>query len=77
MAVSVRTSGSFAVSPPEPLFDHPGLLNMGSNREARYDVSVDGQRFVLPERVEGRAGKPPTIHVVLNWYEEFRDQEED
>lgn len=75
MAVSVETSGSFTVGPPEPLFTHPGLLNTGSNREPRYDVSADGQKFVLPERLEGEAGKPPTIHVAQNWYEEFRDRE--
>ena len=75
MAVSVRTSGSFTVGPPEPLFAHPGLLNTGSNREPRYDVSADGQKFVLPERLEGEAGKPPTIHVVQNWFAEFKDQQ--
>ncbi len=75
MAVSVRTSGSFTVGPPEPLFDDPGLLNMGSNREPRYDVSADGQKFVLPEQLEGEASKPPTIHVVQNWFAEFKDQQ--
>ena len=75
MAVSVGASDTFTASSPERLFDHPGLLNPGSNREPRYDVSADGQRFVLPERVEGRAGKPPAIHVVLNWHEEFKDRE--
>ena len=75
MAVSVRTSGSFTVSPPEPLFDDPGLLNTGENREPRYDVSADGQKFVLPERLEGEAGKPPAIHVVQNWFAEFKDQQ--
>ena len=38
-----------------------------------YDVADDGQRFVVRERLEG--GEPKSIHVVENWYEEFRDRE--
>ena len=75
MTVSVGASDTFTANPPERLFDHPGLLNPTSNREPRYDVSANGQKFVLPERLKGKVGKPPAIHVVLNWYEEFRDRE--
>ncbi len=38
-----------------------------------YDVSADG-RFVLVDTVESEEAKPPSIHVVENWYEEFRDR---
>jgi len=50
------------------------------------DVTLDGQRFVLPEAVqsedasaEAESGdRPPaTIHIVQNWYEEFRDRQQD
>ena len=27
--------------------------------------------------VEGEGFEPPSIHVVQNWYEEFRDREQD
>ena len=77
MAVSVGASDTFTVGPPEPLFDDPGLLNPAPNRERRYDVSADGQKFVLVERLEGEAGKPPAIHVVQNWFAEFEDREQD
>ena len=40
-------------------------------------VSADGQRFVLVGTVETEDDKPPSIHVVMNWYEEFRDREQD
>ena len=59
--------------PPERLFDHQSLLV----QETQYDVSGDGLQFVLTERLEGEAGKPRAIHIVLNWYEEFRDHEQD
>jgi hypothetical protein len=41
-------------------------------RDAEYDVTADGQRFVVPEPV-GESSSP--IRVVLNWYEEFRVRE--
>ena len=43
---------------------------------ALFDVSVDGRRFLLPE-VVGTEGPEPSIRVVQNWYEQFRDREQD
>ena len=40
----------------------------------KYDVSPDGQRFVIAEAVED--APPPTIRVVQNWAAEFKDIEE-
>jgi hypothetical protein len=37
-----------------------------------YDVSADGKRIILMDRVEDE--KPLAIHVVHNWFEEFRDR---
>ena len=39
-----------------------------------YDVSPDGRRFVTVEDVEV---EPPRIHVVENWFEEFRGREQE
>jgi hypothetical protein len=37
-----------------------------------YDVSADGQRFVVfPRRTEQDAGSA-TVHVVSGWFEELR-----
>ena len=41
-----------------------------------YDVLTDG-RFVFLDSVESAEAEPPSIHVVENWYEEFRDREQD
>ena len=41
-----------------------------------YDVTPDGERFVLVEPVEDEGEAPdPVIRVVQNWYEEFKDRE--
>ena len=43
-----------------------------------YDVSADGQRFVLIEPV-GYEHEPDetAIHIIQNWFAEFRDREQD
>jgi len=38
-----------------------------------YDVTADGQRFVVVEPVGDAPA--PKIRVVLNWFEEFRDRQ--
>ena len=70
IVVAVTTEPDFSVGSPTRLFssDYFRLADCHT-----YDVSADGQRFVVIDRVEG-AG-PPAIRVVLNWYEGFRDRE--
>ena len=70
IAVSVSTASSFSVGSTTLLFDHASL----KNSPVPYDVSADGQRFILPEPLGGEAAEP-SIRVVLNWFEEFRDRE--
>jgi Tol biopolymer transport system component/tRNA A-37 threonylcarbamoyl transferase component Bud32 len=65
-AVSVLTKPVFSGRPPEPLFEFHALSPL-------YDVSADGKRFVILDRP---ADEPPlAIHVVHNWFEEFRGRE--
>ena len=75
MAVSVSTAQGFSPGTPKLLFRDRWLRS--SYPKQRYDVSADGRRFVLREAVEGASDKPPAIRVVQNWYEEFRDREQD
>ena len=70
IAVSVSTGSSFTVGSATRLFEHATL----KNSITPYDVSADGQRFIVAEPVGGEAPEP-SIRVVLNWYEEFRDRE--
>ena len=76
LAVSVSSGSSFSVGSATRLFEHPGLRSVGNY--APYDVSADGQRFILAEPVgEGADAPEPSIRVVMNWYEEFRGREQD
>ena len=71
VAVDVATGPNFSVGSAKKLFQSEHFRPSDSHS---YDVSADGQRFVLPERVEGAE---PVVRVVQNWYEEFRDREQD
>ena len=76
VAVSVSSGSSFSVGSATRLFEHPGL-RPGFNY-APYDVSADGQRFILAEPVgEGADAPEPSIRVVQNWFAGFRDREQD
>ena len=75
MAVSVSTAQGFSWGTPKLLFRDRWLRS--SFPKQRYDVSAAGRRFVLTEEVEGESGKRTAIRVVENWYEEFRDREQD
>jgi hypothetical protein len=69
MAVDVVTQPALTASKPKLLFEGPYLLSAG-NLPA-YDVSRDGQRFLMVE--ESQEEQPPTqINVVLNWFEELK-----
>ncbi len=74
LAVSVTTASNFSLGAVNPVFKHP-TLRRAPNPYPQYDVSADGQRFILAEQ----AGEPPktTIRVVQNWHEEFRGREQD
>ncbi len=70
VAVSVSAGATFSVATPQRLFEHQSLA---ASFYSDYDVSPDGRRFLIAERVGGVA--EPQIRVVQNWYEEFRDRE--
>ena len=76
MAVSVSSGPTFSVGSPRPLFENPNLTGgPGSLSYPKYDVSADGRQFVLPERVDlGEEAPEPSIRVVQNWFEQFRDR---
>ena len=74
MAVEVSTRPSFTAAATTRLFQHP---NLRAAVEHGYDVSRDGLRFVLVETIESEEAKAPSIHVVENWFAEFRDRQQD
>ena len=74
IAVSVTTEPRFEAGKAKRLFSDPNLT-WQERTMPQYDVSPDGQRFVMIEPVGARSR--PVIRVVQNWYEEFRDREQD
>jgi Tol biopolymer transport system component/tRNA A-37 threonylcarbamoyl transferase component Bud32 len=68
-AVSVATAPSFSVGTAKSLFEHRSLSRVWPN----YDVSANGQRFVLVEALRTEGDEPPSIQVVQNWFAEFRE----
>ena len=65
MAVSVAAQPGFSPGAPAPSFENGTLGSF----TPQYDVAADGKRFVVLERV---VTPPLAIHVVHNWFEEFR-----
>jgi serine/threonine-protein kinase len=74
MATPVGLTPSVRVGTARRLFDRtPTGIAMPFNLADRYAVSSDGQRFVIAKLVSGEAQVAPPITVVLNWFEEFRE----
>ena len=73
MAVPLKTAPSFSVSTPARLFEDARLNGL---LHPNYDVSKEGQRFLLAEIVGDQADSPRSIHIVQNWFTEFRDREQ-
>ncbi len=67
MIVSVETEPSFSVGRPRVLFEGSYVTTQFSPGKQYYDISPDGQRFVMI-----REGGEAQINVVLNWFEELK-----
>ena len=67
----VSTSPTFTTGAITPLFQHASFGGGGPG----YDVSADGQRFVVVETLEPVEAEPPSIRVVQNWFAEFEDRQ--
>jgi dipeptidyl aminopeptidase/acylaminoacyl peptidase len=68
MAVDTGSGTSLGFTPGKPrlLFELPYLPT------ANYDVSPDGQRFLMLKPTEQAQAAPTQINVVLNWFEELK-----
>ena len=60
---------------PRKLFSNPALVrpDLGTTR---YDVSPDGQRFIMLSPAEGSGESAGGFRVWQNWYERFREDQE-
>ena len=69
IAVDIETEPTFRAGTPRLLFEG-GVLSRGTGSTATYDVTADGQRFVMLRNVSSEA----RINIVQNWFEELRQR---
>jgi Tol biopolymer transport system component len=72
MAVNIVMQSGFTAGNPHTLFEGPYLPTSGSL--PNYDVSPDGERFLMVKPTEQRQVAPTQINVVLNWFEELKQK---
>jgi serine/threonine-protein kinase len=73
VAVPVQTSSSFSYGGPKKLFEWRTLASPGLARS--YDVSADGQRFLMIKEGGGDPASAATpLVLVLNWSEELKQR---
>ena len=68
MAVEVRTEPELEYGAPQLLFEWP----LGNGHPRDWDVSPDGQRFVVLGNLDSKDQPRPRINFVLNWFEEVK-----
>ena len=72
MKVTISTEPTLTVGTPERLFDGDYLPATGTTRP--WNLTPDGQRFVIIKADPRSAAAAPNIHVVLNWTQELRER---
>jgi len=72
MAVDIATQSGFTAGKPHVLFE--GRYQTSPLTASNYDVSPDGQRFLMLKPIEQAQAAPTQINVVLNWFEELKQK---
>jgi Tol biopolymer transport system component/tRNA A-37 threonylcarbamoyl transferase component Bud32 len=73
MALDVATQPSFSPGKPRMLFEGQYFRSDWPLIGTAYDVSPDGQRFLMVKSTE-QASSATQINVVLNWFEELKQK---
>ena len=69
MAVAVETQPTFTTGTPQVLFAGSEYLADPAGHQG-YDVSADGQRFLMVRSQQGIGAT--SLYIVLNWFEELK-----
>jgi serine/threonine-protein kinase len=76
MRVPVKTGATFERGTPEMVFDASPYLvrSLGGGLGRMYDVSADGQRFLMIKETGGADERPASARIILvqNWFEELK-----
>jgi serine/threonine protein kinase/WD40 repeat protein len=68
--VDVRTDSGFATTKPRLLFNKPGISDGLPSRT--YDLSLDGQRFLMVKDEQRKPTPVTEMILVQNWFEELK-----
>jgi serine/threonine-protein kinase len=71
MSVAVDTTAGLDIGAPRVLFTGR-FVTAGVYARPNYDVSQDGQRFLMLQAVAPTGAPPSAINIVLNWSEELK-----
>ncbi len=71
MSVDITTEPTFSAGTPRLLFE--GRYWTAGGPSADYDITADGQRFLMIQLGEQGAGTSQ-INIVLNWFEELKQR---
>ena len=74
ISVEVTTQLTFSAGKPKVLFEGQYSVVQTGLMSTAYDVSPDGQRFLMLKPVEQAQAAPTQINVVLNWFEELKQK---
>jgi hypothetical protein len=70
MSVSVDTENEFEPGTPAPLFQTNPREQVTTTEQVVYDVSRDGQRFLVSTKYDHSSAHP--MSVILNWQTEIK-----
>lgn len=70
MAVSIKTGLRLEFTAPEPLFETHAHDPLTAEEFFTYDVSADGQRFLINANAEQTDPRP--VDIVLNWTSQWK-----
>jgi serine/threonine-protein kinase len=69
VAVDVITEPEFDHGPPSKLFD----VEIYDEGNRQFDISPDGEQFLMIETDQGGGTAAQRINVILNWFEELKE----
>jgi hypothetical protein len=72
LAVQIDVEAGVSARNPRILFEGPYLPSAATF--PFYDISPDGERFLMLKAVESPTAAPTQIHVVLNWFSELKQK---
>ena len=74
MVATVHLNSEFSTGEPTELlsFADLGIVPWNASRGANYDISPDGQHFVLWHQI--REPLPHSLLMKLNWFEELKER---